>query len=485
MYSTATVKDKSLFKEELSKSISTNKFDKVYYEIQDELESFKGFSKFNPDIAFMDNSIPVIDDAKSGIEDRESGIEELKNQVTFIKPLLKEMVLSNLLCGVRIFANEVFKNLGNTFRVDLDTKLYQTVVIELCEKQGYRWSEDEKQMWSFAVLNVVNEIFNGALNFESCRDNCGRICVIANVKQDGKEDNTDLLDICERISVFVKKYLKLSPYIGVSEVHIGNKFLAKSYNEALQALKDSILSAGNNIVRYENINTTEKNLTGIFAIEQKRRLLMATRMNNINEVNRIIHSVFEDIRHSDISIDYIVIKCSEIASTCFEFLAETDRDIKSVFGDDFYILKEIMKRKTIEEMEELIKEIFLKAMSTGYSKAEICFSKAVTDAQKYIEENYSNPNLKIDQIAKSVYVGRSYLCVLFKKEMGKTINNFITEIRMNKAKKLIEEGHDNVSDISVMVGYADANYFGKCFKKTFGITPGRYIEEISCLKKFG
>jgi len=471
MYGIVTVNDKSLFKEESSKTISPNKFDKVYYEIQNELDSFKRINKFN--------------DAKSAVESRESGIEELKNQVTFIKPLLKEMVLSNSLCGVRIFANEVFKNLGNTFRVDLDTRLYQTVVIELCEKPGFRWSEDEKQLWSFAVFNVVNEIFNDALNFESCRDNYGRICVIANVKQNEKEDSTDLLDICERIIAFVKKYLKLNVFIGVSRVHTGNRFLSKSYNEALHALKDSLTSGGNNITRYEIINALEKGLTGIFTTEQKRRLLMATRMDNIDEVNKIIHSIFEDIRHLNTSVDYIAIKCSEIASTCFEFLAETNRDIKSVFGDDFYILKEIMKRKTIEEMEELIKEIFLKAMNSGYSKAEIRFSKAVTDAQKYIEENYSNPNLKIDEIAKSVYVGRSYLCVLFKKEMGKTINNYITEIRMNKAKKLIEEGHDNVSDISVMVGYSDANYFGKCFKKIFGITPGRYIEEISCLKKFG
>ena len=75
-------------------------------------------------------------------------------------------------------------------------------------------------------------------------------------------------------------------------------------------------------------------------------------------------------------------------------------------------------------------------------------------------------------------MGYGPLCALFKKENGKTINNYITETRINKAKQLLDEGYSNISAVSTMVGYADANYFGKCFKKIYGITPGRYIDEI-------
>jgi two-component system response regulator YesN len=118
-------------------------------------------------------------------------------------------------------------------------------------------------------------------------------------------------------------------------------------------------------------------------------------------------------------------------------------------------------------------------MNTKYANINRSFSKTVDDAKKYIDENLSKFDLKIDEIARHVYVGYGYLCVVFKKEMGKTINTYISETRINRAKKLIDEGCYSVYGVSARVGYADANYFGKCFKKVYGINPGKYIENIS------
>jgi two-component system, response regulator YesN len=205
---------------------------------------------------------------------------------------------------------------------------------------------------------------------------------------------------------------------------------------------------------------------------------MAARMSAIDEVDETIHSIFDEIRLSKTSNDLVIVKCIELVSTCFEFVAGTGNKIQSVFGVGFNLLEEIHKKKTINELELWIKEIFHIVMNSEFANMNIHFSKTVEDAKKYINENFSKFDLKIDEIARQVYIGYARLCFLFKRETGKTINDYITETRINRSKKLIDEGCHSVSAVSARIGYADANYFGKCFKKIYGITPGRYIDNI-------
>ncbi len=525
------VDDESLFREALIKTIPWNDYGfEVCCEAENGLDALEKINEFKPDVALVDINMPMMDGIELAAEIKESGmdirviiitgysefeyarkaievgvdnyllkpideeqlikvldsvkkkidikVEELRKQLTFYKPMLKEMFLNNLLYGTRVFDEEELNNLEKSLRIDLYDQPYQVVVVELCEKGEYKWNEEERQLWNFAVSNIANEIFSAVYNFESCRDIHDRICVIANVKPIDMNWHEDILNICEKIRVSVNKFLKFSVNIGISSIHKGFRFVSQSYNEALYALKNSIVVGENRVICYDNIKTSDELAVDVYTVEQRRQLLMAARMNNIDEVNEIIHSIFNEIRELNASGDFIVVKCIEIASTCFEFLAETNITIKSVFGNNFNLLKEIQDKKSLEHLESWIKEIFQKAIGFRVSQSGNHYSKIVADAKKYIDENYHKFDLKIDEIAKNVYVGYGHLCALFKKETGKTINTYITETRINKAKELLDNGYKNISAVSTMVGYADPNYFGKCFKKIYGITPGRYIDEI-------
>jgi two-component system response regulator YesN len=57
------------------------------------------------------------------------------------------------------------------------------------------------------------------------------------------------------------------------------------------------------------------------------------------------------------------------------------------------------------------------------------------------------------------------------------MNDYISDYRLSKAKELIDNGHDYVLDIANQVGFSNANYFSKCFKKRFGMSPRGYIEQ--------
>ena len=102
----------------------------------------------------------------------------------------------------------------------------------------------------------------------------------------------------------------------------------------------------------------------------------------------------------------------------------------------------------------------------------------VTDIKRYVLQNYSNSELSIKQIAENMYLRHTYMCFIFKKSTGKTINSYITEIRLSKAKELLKDKNIKLYEVSEKVGYKNQNYFTKLFKDQIGYTPSKYRERL-------
>ncbi|MBO4680016.1 MAG: helix-turn-helix transcriptional regulator [Lachnospiraceae bacterium] len=98
-------------------------------------------------------------------------------------------------------------------------------------------------------------------------------------------------------------------------------------------------------------------------------------------------------------------------------------------------------------------------------------------AKKYIEENYSNHELGIAGIASALLVNQTYLRRMFKSEIGMTLVEYITQYRMQEAKRLITQTDKKLADIAEEVGYADVSYFGNCFKKYYGVSPRSLMKQ--------
>lgn len=92
----------------------------------------------------------------------------------------------------------------------------------------------------------------------------------------------------------------------------------------------------------------------------------------------------------------------------------------------------------------------------------------------YIDENYEKEDLSLQEIAEQFSVSESYLCVIFKKAFDYTINQYIIDRRIEKAKDYLKNSNKKIKEISDLVGYRDCNYFIRIFKKTTGITPADY-----------
>ena len=94
----------------------------------------------------------------------------------------------------------------------------------------------------------------------------------------------------------------------------------------------------------------------------------------------------------------------------------------------------------------------------------------------YIEENLSNPDLKIEDLAQAVCLGRTVFYNKVKALVGMSPVELLRNIRIRHAENMVAKSQEPFSQIAYAVGFSDAHYFGKCFKKQTGLTPSEYRE---------
>ena len=105
------------------------------------------------------------------------------------------------------------------------------------------------------------------------------------------------------------------------------------------------------------------------------------------------------------------------------------------------------------------------------------YNVSVMQVLHYIHRHYSDENLSVKKLAEQVFLTPTYLSNLFKQEVGKTIGQYITEVRIERSKELLRDKRFKLYHVAQQVGYSDSNYYAKAFKKQTGCTPSEYREK--------
>lgn len=99
--------------------------------------------------------------------------------------------------------------------------------------------------------------------------------------------------------------------------------------------------------------------------------------------------------------------------------------------------------------------------------------RTVDEIRHFIRVNYTKA-LTVQQIASAAHLSAAYVCTLYKRVTGSTINQYLTEVRMEAACRLLKESDLSIQTISQKVGYQDFRYFKQLFQKSLGVSPQSY-----------
>ena len=103
-------------------------------------------------------------------------------------------------------------------------------------------------------------------------------------------------------------------------------------------------------------------------------------------------------------------------------------------------------------------------------------TKLTVDVANYVRHHLSEP-IHTEDMARELYLSRTYLSAKFKQETGQTLTDFILNEKTEEAKRLLRYSDKSASAIAVYLGFSSHGHFGRVFKKYAGITPNEYREK--------
>lgn len=315
----------------------------------------------------------------------------------------------------------------------------------------------------------------------------GKLKNVANLKKtsllyDVKNENFIILHLyantklTESVVVDYVRYLKecleqICPYfIAVGNVICNPEWAYESYNSAVLLMQGSFFYPYNSVLTRKDVQ--DHNITCIE--EQSENFIYAVGQQDFEGTKEIADKLYMELKQGNtllpswvkdlyyklfIAIEDVyvtlLITQKEGASTIWDIISE------SQILDELHAL--LMKK-----LEELID-----AIVNRQPENPIIFMM-----KDFIHKNYYKDSLSVKDISEYVHLSTAYSCTFFKNETNQTLNQYLTDYRIEKAKQLLTDPRNKISDISSKVGYTDGNYLAKSFKKSVGLSPSEYREKM-------
>jgi two-component system response regulator YesN len=269
--------------------------------------------------------------------------------------------------------------------------------------------------------------------------------------------------------------------IGIGNICNNIKEIGRSYNSACKAVAEGNLLVTQVYEPLEKPREVFFNVGKKINIDSRNKLQLflekGDRESVIKQIDGIFNTFVEANYLTKDILASILYDTIDVFKGCImkRFSGQYDEnEWDKLFGNilsDIYDMGNINLIKTVL-LDNLGKYIDEMALNNLESSRRIIY-----EIKQYIDNNYSN-EIKLKDIASKYLFSEQYLSRLFKDELKTSFIEYLTNIRMRKAKELLKDKDFKIKDVSTLVGYNDTKYFYKLFKKTFGITPSmvRQIE---------
>ncbi|MBU3191922.1 AraC family transcriptional regulator [Clostridium bowmanii] len=174
------------------------------------------------------------------------------------------------------------------------------------------------------------------------------------------------------------------------------------------------------------------------------------------------------------------LKYSLIASCTFftRAIIEAGLDTETSFMLSDYYINLIDETATISEVQALEYKMLNDFIMVLKKYKENIYNPLINRVITYINKNIEN-NLSLAEISSFVNVHPNYLCAAFKKEVSKTLSEYINDQRIIAIKLYMNHANSSISEISYAFNFSHVTYFCRFFKKQTGITPSEYKKQCS------
>lgn len=290
-------------------------------------------------------------------------------------------------------------------------------------------------------------------------------------------------ELSKDLEEIMKNYSTIAYFGGIGQPVARLRELEESFREAERALAARFTMELNRIISVEDIRMAQNvdtlddiEITSFGEIEKTRTMLEKFLNNGAEDeidkfVDVYINELPEENLKSVLMRQYIIMDAYIVMMSFCEKIEGIEGEMQAQSEE----LKNSMKTiQTLEEIKNYIRMLLKKIIGVRDTISGRRYSDIIEIAKDQIRKTYMSDEISLNTIAAEVGMSPSYFSSIFSKEMGKTFVEYLTEIRMDRAKELLMYSSMKTSEIGYEVGYKDPHYFSYIFKKTQNCTPKEF-----------
>ena len=296
-----------------------------------------------------------------------------------------------------------------------------------------------------------------------------RICILVSIDTNDileKNVKNESITHAKTLQNCIKTELNYYTSIGIGNLH-NIHTLNSSFVEALCSLQ---YCESNHVLHINDLHQIQQD-HHIDYMEAEKRMLEAIRLRKIEAYGffimliNMIHPLNDEVKRNKI-LEILVLSNHEMR-----------KDNTNQCDNFKYIetMNELSRLKGNQLIEWAYHKFFF---ITGHAKPQNTIdytNKIVQTTKEYLEAHYTE-DISLEDVAEQVNISPQYFSKLIKKTTGFNFIDWLSMLRVKKAKELLNNSDYTVKEVCFMVGYKDPNYFSRIFKKRIGITPSEFIK---------
>jgi len=409
-------------------------------------------------VAALKKAAVQIDKERTQLSDISKMREALKSRDT----LLKKEFLNNLVHGSADMNNVMGKcqELG----IDLISRYYKILITRISSKS----ENAENQEAACSLLNSYSSTWEQTLSFFHHKNSL--ICICKGLAQNELEEN--VYRVAESIEHIVTQNPDCSVItaIGKTVEHLSS--ISESYADAKKIIEVSNFNNQTRIISSDDIQMDD---TGLLELKEKDPMVERLKYAVKNDISVIIEESLNLINSNPGQFQFFA------SYLLADLIFAVSKLIENLGGNIKEIKPEILQRSFIDSAVQneshFIKElesILTFALEYRDSKITGKYGDVILKAKKYIDENYADQNTTLTTVAEVVCLSPNHFSTIFSQECKTTFIEYLTDVRIENAKRLMKETDMKGYDIAYECGFSDPHYFSYIFKKNTGLSPREF-----------
>lgn len=346
---------------------------------------------------------------------------------------------------------------------------------------------NNKRLLSFSIANIVKETMSDHYAFDFIEMESNQYIVIV-YEQTGYSDEPSWLLLMNNLVQMLKLYLNLSVSVTLSDAFLGLKQLREQYTLCLRASTYNFYTGPASVLVAGHSKLTQT-LHSINYVEWLEQVKAAVEVGNTKLVLENISILFNEAKQ--IKWDPSVLKfhllglLSDLDNMILKWnthvLSSTEQNRVGVTTLLECFESDISQAESMEGLNLSIEQAMQEAIILLYQVKSNIYRKEVLRITEILQENVEN-KITLDRLAQEVNMNVNYLCRVFKQDTGRSIVQYMNELKINKAIELLKLPDTRIKEVASQVGIDDPFYFNRVFKKIVGLSPSDFRKKLLATK---